>query len=133
DLEGRPGAPMTIRSQRALASTPRAAAWAQQHSPEIRTSRRVFRRQTAPATVRYAVDGIWQACIPNPDQLLRELLVGAIEDCRACCAPDLAHPVEPRGSAATRPTPAAADPGPTTPVGNSRTGSSLTSHRLGRL
>jgi hypothetical protein len=89
DLEGRPGSPMSLRSQRSLDSAPGAAAWAVRHGCRSGPSQRLFRRQTAPAIVRFAVDGIWQLPnVPDPDPLLRELLVGAIADCRALCGTD---------------------------------------------
>jgi hypothetical protein len=106
EIEGGPGAPLSIRSQLALASAPEAAAWAQRHRGKSGPSARVFRRETAPAIVRYAVDGIWQSCTSDPDRLLRELLVGAIEDCRAYAAPAHGHPVEPPVDSSGPPGPA---------------------------
>jgi len=44
-----------------------------------------FHRQTAAAIVGSAVHGIAQAC-PDRDRVLHDLLVGAIEDCRAWSA-----------------------------------------------
>jgi hypothetical protein len=82
ELDGGPGGPLTQHGQEALAAAPGAAAWAQRHSRDFRTSRRVFRRQTAPAIVSCAVVGIAQACGADPDRLLRAMLVGAISDCR---------------------------------------------------
>src|SRR3954471_15066272 len=52
EVEDRPGAGLGTRSQQALASAPGAAAWARRHGGESGPSRRVFRRQTAPAIVR---------------------------------------------------------------------------------
>jgi hypothetical protein len=88
DLDSRPGTPMSQQSQDALAQVPGAAVWAHRYTRNIAISRRAFRRQTAPAIVGYAVHGIARACVPDPDRLLHDLLVGAIEDCRAWCAPD---------------------------------------------
>jgi hypothetical protein len=85
DIDGRAGAAMSDRSRLALATAPGAASWAGQRVRDVRPSRRVFRRQTAPAIVRYAVDGIAVACCPDRDERLREMLVGAIDDCRAFC------------------------------------------------
>jgi hypothetical protein len=82
DLEARPGAPMSERSRDALAQVPLAAAWAQCFTRGIRISQRVFRRQTARAIVTHAVGGIARACVSDPDGLLHELVVGAMEDCR---------------------------------------------------
>jgi hypothetical protein len=104
DLDGRPGAPMSQQSRDALAQVPGAAGWAQRYTRNIAVSRRAFRRQTAPAIVGYAVHGIAWASVPDPDRLLHDLLVGAIEDCRAWCTPDW-----PRSAADLR---AEAAPGP---------------------
>ena len=41
-----------------------------------------FRRVSAPSIVRNAVPAIAESGIPDPDGLLRELLVGAIDDVR---------------------------------------------------
>jgi hypothetical protein len=82
DLEANPGAPMGERSRDALAQEPLAAAWAQHFTRGIRISQPAFRRHTAPAIVTYAVSGISRACVSDPDVLLRELVVGAMEDCR---------------------------------------------------
>jgi hypothetical protein len=81
DLDGRPDAPMSQQSLDALARSPGAAAWARSYTRDIAVSRRTFRRQTAPAIVGYAVNGIAQAC-SDRDRVLHDLLVGAIEDCR---------------------------------------------------
>jgi hypothetical protein len=85
DLQGRPGSPISALSQQALDLAPGAAAWAEHHHPLTRTSRRVFRRQTAPAIVACAVDAIAQAAVPDPDRQLHDLLEGAVQDCRAYC------------------------------------------------
>ncbi|MDT4960733.1 MAG: hypothetical protein QOF87_380 [Pseudonocardiales bacterium] len=82
ELEGRPGAPMSARSREALAQVPSAAAWAERYTRGISTSRRVFRRESAPTIVICAVTGIERACVSDPDLLLRDLLLGAVQDCR---------------------------------------------------
>jgi hypothetical protein len=108
DLDGRPADRLEEQSQSALARVPPAARWAQRICQEIETAPKGFRRHGAPNIVRHAVVGIAQACVPDPDTMLHDLLAGAIGDCAACvrCDPD---PV-----AATRdPTPAAhGDPAP---------------------
>jgi hypothetical protein len=101
ELEGRPGSPMSPPSRDALQRAPHATARAQRHRRAIRVSRRLFRRQTAPAILACATEGIAQACVPDPDRLLHDLLVGAIEDCRTFCSPT--NPDSPL----IRPTPAA--------------------------
>ena len=92
DLDGRPGAPLSQESSDALALAPGAATWASRYTRNRLISQRTFRRQTAPTIVRYAVQGIACACISNPDSLLHDLLVGAIEDCRSVVTPTV--PVE---------------------------------------
>lgn len=71
------------RSREALAQVPEAAEWAAAFGRGIRISVKGFRRYAAPNTVQLAVRGIAQACVPDPDELLRGLLAGAIADCRA--------------------------------------------------
>ena len=88
DLDGCPGAPLSRESSEALALAPEAAAWACRYTRNLRISQRAFRRHTAPSIVRYAVQGIAHACIPNPDRVLRDLLVGAIEDCKPLRTPE---------------------------------------------
>jgi hypothetical protein len=82
ELDDRPDAPLTPHGHRALEAAPGAAAWARRHCRDFRTSRRVFRRQTAPAIVSCAVVGIAQSCGADPDPLLRTLLIESIDDCR---------------------------------------------------
>jgi hypothetical protein len=88
DLDGCPCAPLSQESSDALALAPAAATWAHRYTRNLTTSQRAFRRRAAPTIVRYAVQGIARACIPNPDPLLHDLLVGAIEDCESVHAPE---------------------------------------------
>lgn len=83
DLDGRPADDIGDGSRQVLAQVPHAARWAYQFAPDIRISLKGFRRHAAPATVRCAVEGIARACISDPDDMLRELLAAAIEDCAA--------------------------------------------------
>ncbi|WP_051458745.1 hypothetical protein [Microbispora sp. ATCC PTA-5024] len=80
------------RSREALAQVPDAARWAYTFGRGVRISAKGFRRYAAPNTVQLAVRGIAQACVPDPDPLLRDLLAGAIEDCRALVHPADAEP-----------------------------------------
>ena len=89
DLAGCPGAPLGQESSDTLALAPATAVWACGFTRNLSISHRVFRRQTAPTVVRDAVQGIAHACIPNPDALLQDLLVGAIEDCKTMHTPAL--------------------------------------------
>lgn len=83
ELDAAQDAPMSRESREALELAPMAAAWASSYSRNLSISRRAFHRHAAPTVVRYAVQGIAHACIPDPDALLHELLAGAIEDCKA--------------------------------------------------
>lgn len=91
ELAGAPGRPFSQESGAALALAPDAARWAERYTRGLSISPKVFRRQTAPSIVRYAVRGIARACVPDPDALLRDLLAGAIAECKtalASCASD---------------------------------------------
>jgi hypothetical protein len=101
DLDGRPVDELDETSSRALARVPHAAEWARSFNRDMRTTAKGFHRHGAPNTVRHAVVGIAHACIPDPDGMLRDLLVGAIEDCapRAASAePQRRHVPVPSGS-----------------------------------
>jgi hypothetical protein len=108
DLHGRPGAPLSQESSDALAVAPGAATWAHRFTHNISISHRAFRRQAAPAIVRYAVQGIAHACIADPDSLLHDLLVGAIEDCTTSPAPEPRYRTPRHGEVATTRSPRAA-------------------------
>lgn len=83
DLDRRPCPSLSRESRDALALAPGAAAWACRVTRNVAISRRAFRRRMAPTIVRFAVQGIARACVPDPDALLRGVLVGAIEDAKA--------------------------------------------------
>jgi hypothetical protein len=82
-LDGRPAGWLEAQSRRALAEVPHAAQWARSFTRDIPISPKVFRRHSAPATVHAAVEGIALACIPQPDEMLHDLLAGAIGECAA--------------------------------------------------
>ena len=83
DLDGRPPSSLEQRSRQALNRAPQAARWARQFINGKAPSPKAFHRCAAPCTVRSAVEGIAQACIPEPDDLLRDLLAGTIGECAA--------------------------------------------------
>jgi hypothetical protein len=85
DLDGRPSSTLEERSRQALSHAPQAARWARKfiNDVDIGVSPKAFRRHAAPCTVRSAVEGIAQACILEPDDLLRDLLAGTIRECVA--------------------------------------------------
>jgi hypothetical protein len=84
-LEARPPGRLSATSVRALDSAPQAARWARSFAIGLNVSVDGFRRFGAPNAVRVAVPGIAEACVPDPDARLRELLVAVIGECAAVC------------------------------------------------
>lgn len=84
DLDGRPTGSIQEHTQKALAQVPNAARWAEDFTRRLPLSMKAFRRQGAPSISHYAVVGIAQACVPDPDELLRDLLARVIDECAAC-------------------------------------------------
>ena len=80
-LDGRPAGWLEEQSRKALAQAPHAEHWARGFTRDIPISPKAFRQHVAPATVRAAVEGIALACIPEPDAMLRMLLIDAIGAC----------------------------------------------------
>jgi hypothetical protein len=86
ELDGRPVDVLGEPSRAALAQVPQAATWAARFTsaaPASATSAKRFRQQAAPTIVRTAAQGIAHACVPDPDGMLRTMLVQAIEACAA--------------------------------------------------
>jgi len=86
ELDGRPVGVLEEQSRSVLAQVPHAAGWADRFisaAPASATSAKRFRQQAAPTIVRAAAQGIAQACVPDPDGMLRTMLVQAIEACAA--------------------------------------------------
>jgi hypothetical protein len=84
-LEGRSAEELEPGSVAALESAPGAAAWAEEFVRRAGMSVKGFRRHAAPSTVRFAVRAIAEACVPDPEARLRQLLADVIEDCEALC------------------------------------------------
>jgi hypothetical protein len=93
DLEGRTHDPLDADSRAALDAAPDAERWARHFSREIGVSLRGFRRHSAPSTVRCAVRAVADACVDDPDLLLREMLAGAITDVSALLERPPAQPL----------------------------------------
>ncbi len=91
ELDGRAVGALEEQSRRALADVPQAAEWARQFTSGIRPSAKGFRRQAAPTIVQDAVEGIARACVPDPDGMLRDLLVQAIGVCASWVGRDSGH------------------------------------------
>jgi hypothetical protein len=82
ELDGRPVGDLQEASRSALARAPHAWAWADRFAARGGgPSTRRFHRQAAPTIVRSAVEGIAEACVPDPDAMLRDLLVQATAEC----------------------------------------------------
>ena len=84
ELDGRPAAELEAPSRHALARAPLATQWASRFADtasSVRVTAKRFRAQSAPTIVHSAVAGIAQACVPDPDAMLRDLLVQAIDAC----------------------------------------------------
>jgi len=90
ELDGRPAGWLDEPSRAALAQVPQAARWARGFTRCVAISPKAFRRNSAPATVHAAVRGIAQACLPQPDQILHDLLAAAIAECAAWSGRDAA-------------------------------------------
>jgi len=85
ELDGRPVGALEEQSRSALAKAPHAARWAEHFisaAHTAATSPKRFCRHAAPTIVHDAAQGIAQGYVPDPDVMLRDLLVQAIEECR---------------------------------------------------
>jgi hypothetical protein len=80
-LDGRPPESISPESQRVLDAVPQATQWADRFTSNVRPRLAAFRRHAAPHAVRCAVDGAAHALIPDPDVMLRRMLVESIEIC----------------------------------------------------
>jgi hypothetical protein len=94
-MDGRPPDELEPASVEALRSAPLAARWAGSFARGVDASVEEFRRLGAPNTVRIAVPGIAEACVADPDERLRDLLVAVIAECTAVCGRDRAPAPEP--------------------------------------
>jgi hypothetical protein len=83
ELEGRDPYSLSLRSRQVLDDVPEAGAWARSFSSGQPVSRGPFRLKTAPHILRIAVESIAQACAPDVEELLIDLLAGTIADCEA--------------------------------------------------
>ncbi len=82
DLDDRPNT-VSAQTRQVLAQVPQASARAATMVREIGISVKGYSRYTAPATVRCSAYGIAQACVPDPDGLLLDVLEGAVTDVEA--------------------------------------------------
>jgi hypothetical protein len=104
DLDGRRPGTLSPAGRAALDQVPDAAGWARGFVRDMGTVPAGVRRHGAPGTVRHAVTGIAEACIRDPDALLRDLLTAAIADTEALVGTSTPPAEAPTGPAApTRP------------------------------
>jgi hypothetical protein len=80
ELDGRSPGDLDLTSRQVLDQAPDATRWARHFSREIAVSPHGFRRHSAPSTVRTAVLAVADACVPDPDSLLHDMLASAIGD-----------------------------------------------------
>jgi hypothetical protein len=103
ELDGRPPGSLEAESRAALAKVPHAARWADHFlsaAHTAATSPKRFCRHAAPVIVHDAAQGIAQGYVPDPDAMLRDLLVQAIKECGTWTGRDPnrdAVPTEPCG------------------------------------
>lgn len=86
-LDDRPIGSLEASSRRALEQVPEATRWARRFTRGTAASPATFQRNAAPSIVVGAVEGIARACIPDPDRMLRGLLLDAIRECEAWTTP----------------------------------------------
>jgi hypothetical protein len=82
ELDGS-GDSLSPDSGRVLGAVPEARQWADRFTSNFRPQLAAFRRQAAPHAVSCAVEGVAHALIPDPDVLLRRMLVESIDICAA--------------------------------------------------
>jgi hypothetical protein len=90
-LDGRPGESLSPESERLLGAVPHATEWADRFTSNLHPRLAAFRRQAAPHAVQSAVDGAARALIPDPDVLLRRMLVESIDVCAAWTRKDASN------------------------------------------
>jgi hypothetical protein len=83
DLDGRPRDQLEESTRVALARVPEAARWAHEFTRGVSAPPKAFRKHAAPRIVHNAVEAVACACVPDPDELLRAMLVAAIDECTA--------------------------------------------------
>jgi hypothetical protein len=87
-LDGRPAGGLEEQSRRVLAEVPHATRWARSFTREAAIPPDVFRRHAAPTMVHDAVKGIALAAVPQPDEMLHDLLADLIGECAALAGRD---------------------------------------------
>ena len=92
-LDGRPPNDLEPESLAVLESVPAATKWARSFTARSHRGTPDFARRTAPRAVSCAVEGISQACVPDPDDRLYQLLVAAIAETKLWMPAPVPKPV----------------------------------------
>jgi hypothetical protein len=79
---------LLVHARSALEMVPQAARWAVDFTSDTRLDVRTLQRQSAPTIVRVSVVGIAEACIPDPDDRLHDMLTAVIDECRGWLGSD---------------------------------------------
>jgi hypothetical protein len=79
---------LRLHSWSALEKVPQAARWAVDFTSDARLDVRTLQRQSAPTIVRVSVVGIAEACIPDPDDRLHDMLTAGIDECMGWLSSD---------------------------------------------
>ena len=69
----------------ALSGVPHAVRWAEDFISRAQFDSATFGHRSARSMVHVAVTGISEACIPDPDSMLHDLLYAVIDDCTLWC------------------------------------------------
>ncbi len=94
ELDGLDPDTVSARSRELLDQAPEAEAWARQFSSGLPLSQKSFRAKIAPRILFAAVEGLGQACVPDVEPLLIDLLSDTIDDCQAMITPAVPASVE---------------------------------------
>jgi hypothetical protein len=78
-LDGRREDSLSPDSERVLGAVPQATQWADRFTSNVNPRLAAFRPKAAPHAVRCAVEGAAHALIPDPDVMLRTMLVESID------------------------------------------------------
>jgi hypothetical protein len=110
-LDGRDPDSLSPESREVLDHVPEAEAWARSFSSGQRVSSRTFRSRTAPHILNIAGESIAQACAPDVEQRLIDLLAATITECEALTTSEAEALTTTEGDGLTTTEPAVSDRG----------------------
>jgi hypothetical protein len=80
---------IALRIRRSFDAAPATERWAREFISSMGSwSRNKYTDRTAETIIRVSVQGIAEACVPDPDGQLYDLLAGAIDDCTMVLTPE---------------------------------------------